>query len=63
MCIQNNVEYVVWWIKMYRYHKISVYNYWEYVVELIQMLIRGEDDILEGISGLLLSWNKREKRV
>ena len=27
------------------------------------MLIRGEDDILEGISGLLLSWDKREKRV
>ena len=25
------------------------------------MLIRGEDDILEGMSGLLLSWNKREK--
>ena len=27
------------------------------------MLKRGEDDILGGISGLLLSWNKREKRV
>ena len=25
--------------------------------------IRDEDNILEGISGLLLSWNKREKRT
>jgi len=23
----------------------------------------GEDDILEGISGILFSWDKREKRV
>jgi len=28
-----------------------------------KMLIRDEDDILEGISGLLLRWNKREKRT
>ena len=27
------------------------------------MLKRDEDDILEGISGLLLSWNKREKSI
>jgi len=27
------------------------------------MLIMGEDDILEGISGILFSWDKREKRV
>ena len=27
------------------------------------MLLNGEDDILEGISGLLLSWKKWEKRV
>jgi len=26
------------------------------------MLIRGEDDILEGICGLLLSWDKRERK-
>ena len=38
-------------------------DYGEYVVKWVQMLIRGEDDILEGISGLLLSWDKREKRV
>ena len=38
-------------------------NYGEYSVQWIQMLKRGEDDILEGISGLLLSWDKREKRV
>ena len=47
----------------YRCNKIRVKEYGEYVVQWVQMLIRGEDDILEGISGLLLSWDKREKRV
>ena len=47
----------------YRYNKIRVKDYGEYVVQWVQMLIMGEDDILEGISGILFSWDKREKRV
>ena len=55
--VKDYGEYLVQWIKMY--NKICVKNYGEYVVQWVQMLIMGEDDIFEG---LLLSWDRREKK-